>query len=228
MSAVLAPPRQTAGVVSSDSTIRMVRAAVRRKRAMFPDFRAAEDDLNQEGLKAVFLAQSKYDPGKATWSTFVGMVVGRTCMTIARGNARRAAREAKAAVTQDAAAKVVEWVDLARADGLPGGMGGDDETVEDWAAKVYRQAVETFPPRRQGRGGRNWFPPAQVLVAVLVMRRLSLSTRGAEMYFGDNRSLRESIGMERHPSRMWFQRAASYVTHSLKLPIRPEMWGGGE
>src|SRR3954468_8856424 len=129
-----------------DSPPALVRDAVKRCLYLFEPFRGEFDleDACSEGGMAVARAADGFRAGRATWSTFVNLVVKRRLLDIHKAFDRRAKREARAAVGRDAAAAVVRWVDLSdadtAADALPGGLGGDADTVEDWARRVYRQA----------------------------------------------------------------------------------------
>jgi DNA-directed RNA polymerase specialized sigma24 family protein len=207
-----------------------IHAAVLRNRSIFdrfPEFDA--EDLYQEARMACVKAWPSYNAQKAAWSTFLSVVTRNRLITLCRSRSRRDERERAVAAREWekghgplALAAVAEWVDAGDEAGLPGGAGGDDETLAEWLGSVYRQATRAFPRRRNTeRGGRNWFTPPQIVAVVLLMRKRSLSTRGCKLLLEQDEDLRAAIRMTRVPDQSWFHRAKRFATENLKLPAEP-------
>ena len=195
----------------------VIRAAVQRNNYLFVRFPEIDgDDMFQEARMACHRAWPKFNPAVAAWTTYLTLVTRRKLIDLCRHSSRRAERESAVA----AIASVQGWIDVADEAGLPGGTGGDDETLAVWLGAVYRRAVHAFPRRRGGRGGRNWFKPPQIVAIVLLMRKLALSTRGCRMLFEQSSDLREAVRFRHVPHDTWFCRAKSYAAENLGLPKR--------
>lgn len=208
----------------------LVKSTVDRKFGMFAAYRdLSKDDLFQDGLERALLVHPLYTPGKGKYSTFISCAVGRCFIDIIRKRSREVKRRdvfvrgarPKRGWDLAALAEIRDWFEAGESAGLPGGAGGDDETLAEWLAKVYRFACGVFPDRTPGRGGRNWFTPAQRVTIALLMRRKHLSTRGArELLLADAQSgegeLAAAIGLRHVPSHQSFHNfmraAARFLT----------------
>lgn len=181
----------------------LVREVAARKLPLFTHFPdIGEADLVQEGLMYARRAWATYDASKGQPSTFICTVAGRRMIDVWRQRARRADREAVVAHVHD-------WVEAGDTAGLPGGAGGDAETLEEWLAGVYRCAQDVAQ-RILGKPGRKWFSQAQVIAAALFMRRRELSGAETAALFAAREDLRQAIGLTRIPSERWFRRARAY------------------
>jgi RNA polymerase sigma factor (sigma-70 family) len=122
----------------------MVRAAVKRKRGMFSHYAdLSDEDLVQSVLIEVRKAFPTFNPDKATFSTWVGMVAGRRLIDAWRHRDRQANRDAIGAVRE----KTVGPPEI--------DDGPDPEPqLHEWLREVYQAARRTFTEKRLRQGRR--------------------------------------------------------------------------
>lgn len=175
----------------------------------FPDlYSRSGDDLFQIAFLAALKAWPGYNASKGHWSTYVYTVGWRSICDVLRSRCDEARRQVLVAYeTADAAD---------REDGLPGGLGGDADTLEDWAGIAYRRLTHLLPvhlePRRRGR---RWFSFAQRVTIAYVMRRYSFDDRKMAIVLAGNPELRAAIRLTRSPSRWTCWRSSKFLTETL-------------
>jgi hypothetical protein len=220
----------------------LIRAVVERQVPMFAHFPEHDaDDLFSEARDACERAWPRFDPDKSSVSTFISIIAHRRLISLYRSCARRATREARVAVMGEAVTPaneptdaddraltaLAEWADAqdaeARADGLLGGL-GEDQTIEDWAGTVYRQAKRTFPAYPDRRG-RKWYSTPQAVTCVLLIRKYGWTTREAERQFADSPDLCRALQLRRVPDHSWFARAGKFATRNFRLFRRARVGG---
>lgn len=163
----------------------MVRATAARKMGMLSAFRDVEpDDLVQEGLLSLVRSGQRFDPAKASLSTFIGLVVGRSAISIWRTRSRLARRDAVAAEFGPGAEYTHEPSDL-----------GD---IVDWAAAIRAQARLTYGSAMH-RIGRRHYRIDRVASLVLVMERLKLTAGQARALLAVNKPLLRAMGFLHSP-----------------------------
>ncbi len=183
-------------------------------------------DLVQLAMIRALAVASKFDPIRGNYSTLIYTAVKHCLQDIIRGRGRETNRVHSVMPTPsqpaedrnaDALLEIRDWYEAGEGAGLPGGMGGDDETDDRWLRKVYAFTQGVCSERRRGpRVGMTqssgWFVEcvysrAQRVAVALLMRRRGLSVRGAERMFTRRGSMRKAVGFELVPSYVWFQRA---------------------
>lgn len=179
----------------------MVRAAVKRKRGMFSHYAdLSDEDLVQSVLIEVRKAFPTFNPAKATFSTWVGMVAGRRLIDAWRHRDRQANRDAIGAVRE----KTVGPPEI--------DDGPDPEPqLHEWLREVYQAARRTFTEKRL-RQGRRFHNVAQEVACCLLMEKLGLSSRGAEALFKDRPDLKAAVRFLHVPTQSWFVRAGEVAS----------------
>lgn len=211
----------------------MVRAAVERKIGMFaafPDLGA--DDLVQDLLIACRGSYPKFDPDRASLSTFIGMICGRRLIDIYRRRSRLANREGNYA---ERVYGRPEWQgkdDNARAvlvaDEVIDPPEPEPETVEgevvrdvdelplaDWLSTIYTHARRTITSA-EFRIGRRSHNVAQAVASIALQNRLKLSTRGIRGLYDDREDLRRAVQFKHVPDQSWFVRSREVASQFLK------------
>jgi DNA-directed RNA polymerase specialized sigma24 family protein len=208
---------------------RIVMATVIRHEPMFSAYRdIGRMDLLQEGLIRAIKVHPKFNPLWGQYTTLIYNAVHRCFMDIVRSRGREARRcDAVAGATRrcdnlahdsagDALAGILEWVQCRDDAGLPGGAGGDDETLEEWLAKVYEHARRVFPDHDPGRRRRRRFSPAQRAAVALLMRKRHLSPSEARALFGADPGLSRAVRFgKRLPVHQWFEDATGELLNYL-------------
>lgn len=209
-----------------DVVLPIARAVARDQHPnLFHHFRDyAEEDLAQDLIvRAAAKAHADYRPGGGrSYTAWVYFVLNRKAIDLWREKGRQAGRDARCAIRRDAAYDATAELDAALAGDegaeeavMPGGL-GDDETVEDWAGRVYRQAVRTFTGNG-ARSGRAWYTEAQCVTVALLMLRFSWGIADALARFEDSADLGAALRLKRAPDATWLRRCL-VVARGLRVP----------
>ncbi len=213
----------------------LVKSACRKFRSDFEDSRGApywpdlcRDDLRQHAMTVAMGVFSKFDQARGSFSTLLYNAIQYRFRDLRRGRGREGNRVRAICPTPnqpgedrhlDALTEIRDWYEAGEGAGLPGGMGGDDETDDAWLRKVYEFAQGVFDDRRRGpRPGRiergvvvRVYSRAQRVAVALLMRKRGLSTRGAKRLFKRRGTMRRAMGFEVTPSHWWFSKARRTV-----------------
>ncbi len=225
-----------------EQLIRIVTAAVLRKRGLFDDFpdiagkRNLVEDLVQHCMPRALQMHETFDPSKTKprkplpdgripgYSTWITCGVHRSLVDLYKSRFAESRRidvlksQARELGDSETSAldEIRDWFESGETAGMPGGAGGDDETLDEWLAKVYRFAVRVFPERQHPTRGNNWFTPAQIVCVALLMRKRGLSIRGARMLLLESEDLRDAIKLSPMPAHWWFQMAVRRTAKYLR------------
>jgi hypothetical protein len=190
------------------------------------------DDLRQHLILYCYRKWPQYRRAKGRPSTFLLACARNETLAFNRAKVRAARRDKAAASLAGpgepasrglgGAACAAEW-DEARDEAQQQlAAPAEGESVEEWAARLYRLARHAFRARpRQGTRGDGL---ARQVVVWLVCRHLKLSVRGAQMYFAGKPKLIEAIGLRRGPAKDAFWRA-KFATEKLRLIPSTEVRG---
>jgi hypothetical protein len=171
----------------------------------FPDIRF--DDLVQIALQGMIAEWPKYNPAKASPSTYLYTVAWGDIRDLSRKRERQAKWEGEAA-----------WLSGPQAPPLVEGEPTNPFhalTVAQWVGRVYAHAKRAIP-QREGPGRPSCYPKAVACVAL--MRRLKLSCRGVVLYLRDNPNVAQAVAFAVIPSHDWFWRA-NYLTENLGVKM---------
>jgi RNA polymerase sigma factor (sigma-70 family) len=182
-----------------------VRAAVDRKMGMFASFPdLAPDDLVSEVLTAIWPEYPKFNPQRASFPTWVGMIAGRRIIDILRKRDRQAKRDrAYAQGRREAYTPNLPFVEESDEHGNVARV-----PLVEWLDEKYSLAKHIVKIDRYRRGPA--FDVAQVVACAMLMDRLGLTTRAAAMLFQEREDLRRAVRFARIPSQMWFVRARRF------------------
>jgi DNA-directed RNA polymerase specialized sigma24 family protein len=185
-----------------DTQLRIITARVKRRIRWFDGIgRVSFADLVQDALLRVQKAHARFDRKKATYNTFVGMLVDRELMDRLRrirSDDARADAHGRAAVPKESLAEPKEsGRNINRTVGNPA-------TVE-LAAAAASVCRATLGGRR-GRGPRV-YPLHQIAAALVVRRHRKLSRRGLLHLLGTDAAIRSALGMVKVPGMMTVQDA---------------------
>jgi hypothetical protein len=91
----------------------------------------------------------------------------------------------------------------------------DSPPLADWLAQAFVKARYAHRPGMVRRG-RKWFSVPHCVAAVLLMRRLNLSSRAAAELLAEREDLRRAMRLTRAPSHPWFFSAGRIVRRPEK------------
>jgi hypothetical protein len=188
----------------------LVREAVKKKWPMFAAFKDLSiDDLEQIGMIRALELAPKYS-GKSAYSTWITRGVNFALIDLWRKRSRAAKREdAVADIKAQQAAGVEESEPEER-----------EEDLVTWLARVYRAAQKVHPPATTSRIGRPGYSKAMAVAIAALMRRMKLSSRGAQMLLQQRADLRAALGKSLAegvvPSHPWFSAARRGVIFQKK------------
>ena len=191
-----------------DAAGKHVRAAVMRKISMFADFPdLGPEDITSEVLTAIWPEYPRFNPTKASFSTWIGMIARRRIIDIWRKRGRQAKRDrGYARSRRENYTSDVHYIE--QTDGS-----GNVERIPllEWLEAAYNRARFAVKVKRYRRGPA--FDVAQAVTCAMLMERVGLSTRAACLLFLDREDLRRAVHFERIPSQMWFVRARKFLRH---------------
>jgi hypothetical protein len=157
------------------------------------------EDLGQICMMRVLKAWPSFDATKAAAGTFIYQVSLCALRDEYRTRRRRPVLES----CENLAQACGEAEEAA----MPGGNGGNVETIEDWLSQVYEAAKLAFPRPPRFTQGRRGYGLAKAVAVYYLRRRRPGTSRKFEAMFQNNRDLRKSLRLRRPPSHMWFYRA---------------------
>lgn len=182
-------------------------------------FELSKEDVAQELIRWALAEFHKFDPAKATFSTWLTMFATARIHNLHRDRSRQGVREGRYASTteyrRDGDGNRVpvvypeEVIDPADPEPetvegeIVGGAG--DLLLADWLHTVYIHARRITATQKQ----QGWtYERAQAIAVGFLIRKLGISTRGARGLFEDRVDLCRVVGFPPLPSRMWFARAS--------------------
>jgi DNA-directed RNA polymerase specialized sigma24 family protein len=171
--------------------------------AAFPDL--GIDDLVSEGLIAARSGWRRFNPAKATASTFINLCAHRRLIDISRSRGAELKRQHKLAT---------DSLDM---DADPAAVGEPVDDLAEWLAETHRAirrnlTVYLTAASKPRPGHPRTFTQAQAMTLLALKRRQKLTTRGAEMLLRSRPDLCRILDLPWPPSHMVFERAEKSVT----------------